>query len=429
MELKPGYKLTDVGVIPMDWRVEYLERCVRPGAPICYGILMPGEHCDRGVPVVKVRDIFDGRIDESNLLLTQPSIDDAYKRSRLRDGDVLITIRGTTGRVAVVPKELDSANITQDTARVRVNLSESNQFVYYVLQSQVVQHQVALHTIGQAVKGINIRDVKSLFIPLPEKLAEQRAIAGALSDVDALIGALDQLLAKKRDLKQAAMQQLLTGHQRLPGFAPANPRFQQTDIGLIPDDWEASTVGREFDIQLGKMLDAEKNTGVLKPYLGNRAVQWDRIDTSELPMIAMSKLDLERFRLKQGDLLVCEGGDVGRAAVWDSPLEECYFQKALHRLRPRRGFNSRLMIAFLRLMSARGQLLNYVTQTSIAHLPKDKFVTVPLPMPPAAEQTAIAEVLSDMDAELAALEQKRDKTRLLKQGMMQELLTGRTRLI
>jgi type I restriction enzyme, S subunit len=109
---------------------------------------------------------------------------------------------------------------------------------------------------------------------------------------------------------------------------------------VIPAGWEVSTVGQEFDIQLGKMLDGEKNVGTHKPYLGNKAVQWNRIDVSELSTMAMSSTDLQRFRLARGDLLVCEGGEVGRAAIWDEPFPECYYQKALHRLRPRRGFDS-----------------------------------------------------------------------------------------
>src|SRR5262249_42513564 len=97
--------------------------------------------------------------------------------------------------------------------------------------------------------------------------------------------------------------------------------------------------------------------------------------------------------------------------------------------RPIRGFDSRLMVSLLRLWADRGLLANYVTQTSIAHLPREKFMEVLMPVPPLPEQHAIAEVLSDMDAEIAALEQRREKTRALKQAMMQELLTGKTRLV
>ena len=206
------------------------------------------------------------------------------------------------------------------------------------------------------------------------------------------------------------------------------PGYKQSEIGVIPDEWAVSTVGREFDIKLGKMLDAEKNVGVPKPYLGNKAVQWDRIDISDLPTVPMSRADIDRFRLRTGDLLACEGGEVGRAAIWDAPIEECYYQKALHRLRPLRGFNSRLMAALLRQWSDRGVLANYVTQTSIAHLPREKFLNVPMPVPPPAEQRAIAWALSDVDALIGALDSVLAKKRDLKQAAMQQLLTGQKRL-
>lgn len=204
--------------------------------------------------------------------------------------------------------------------------------------------------------------------------------------------------------------------------------YKQTDAGVIPDDWGVSTVGREFEIKLGKMLDAEKNFGVPKPYIGNRAVQWDRIDITDLPTVPMSRSDIERYRLRNGDLLVCEGGEVGRAAIWDEPIAECYYQKALHRLRPLRGFNSRVMAALLRQWSDRGLLTNYVTQTSIAHLPRDKFMEVPMPVPSGPEQRAIADALTDVDALLGALDRLIAKKRDLKQAATQQLLTGRTRL-
>lgn len=206
------------------------------------------------------------------------------------------------------------------------------------------------------------------------------------------------------------------------------PGYKQTEVGVIPEEWDVSTVGREFEVKLGKMLDVEKNVGIPKPYLGNRAVQWNRIDIRDLPTVPMSRTDIERFRLRKGDLLVCEGGEVGRAAIWDAPLEECYYQKALHRLRPLRGFDPRLMVALLHQWSNRGLLANYVTQTSIAHLPRERFMEVPMPLPHPREQRAIAEVLSDVDGLLGGLGRLIAKKRDIKQAAMQQLLTGQTRL-
>jgi type I restriction enzyme S subunit len=205
--------------------------------------------------------------------------------------------------------------------------------------------------------------------------------------------------------------------------------YKQTGVGMIPEEWDVTTVGNEFSIQLGKMLDSKKNAGAPKPYLGNRAVQWGRIDLDGVGVVRLTSSDLQRFRLREGDLLVCEGGEIGRAAIWRQPIDECYFQKALHRLRPLRGYNVQLMLHILQRLASTSFLLTFVTQTSIAHLPKDKFETVPIPLPATkAEQVAIAEALSDADALIESLEQLIAKKRDLKQGAMQELLTGKNRL-
>jgi type I restriction enzyme, S subunit len=199
-------------------------------------------------------------------------------------------------------------------------------------------------------------------------------------------------------------------------------------LGEIPMDWSLSTVVAEFSMQLGKMLDSERNSGIPKPYLGNRAVQWGKIDIADLGMVKLSPDDLNRFRLCDGDLLVCEGGEVGRSAIWRGQLDECYYQKALHRLRARRGYSAELMLSVLRLYSDSGLFSEFVTQTSIAHLPKDKFGTVPIPRPPEAEQRVIASALTDADGLIESLERLIVKKRRIKQGAMQDLLTGKRRL-
>ena len=204
--------------------------------------------------------------------------------------------------------------------------------------------------------------------------------------------------------------------------------YKRTEVGVIPEDWRVSNIGAEFRVQLGKMLDAAKNSGIPKPYIGNRSVQWGRIDVDNIDTVLMTLADLQRFRLQGGDLLVCEGGEIGRAAIWDGRIPECYYQKALHRLRPTRNYDVYLMMSLLQLWASTGYLANYVTQTSIAHLPKDKLEIVPLPVPPPAEQRAIAEALSAVDGLLGALEVLIAKKRAVKQAAMQQLLTGKTRL-
>lgn len=143
-----------------------LGELVETDRPITYGILKPGTGFPGGVPVVKVKDMKDGLIDQSDLLLTSPEIDNSYKRSRLQAGDLLISIRGSVGRMAEVPENLENANITQDTARLTIKREYNKVFIRGVLESQPLQHDMEKNIRGVAVKGINIGYLRELGIPV-----------------------------------------------------------------------------------------------------------------------------------------------------------------------------------------------------------------------------------------------------------------------
>jgi type I restriction enzyme, S subunit len=411
MGVRSGYKQSEVGVIPEGWSIESLGgagRWLSGGTPS-----MPNDTFWGGeIPWVSAKDMKVPRLRDSKLHVTQSAIGNGTRVAPL--GSILIVVRGMilAHTLPVAEAERPIA-FNQDIKALVPREGIHSEFLTLWLQanSSLILPLCSESTHG--TKRLPSADLFAVKFPLPKK-GEQRAIAGALGDVDALLAGLDRLIAKKRDLKHAAMQQLLTGQTRLPGFR---------------DEWEISSVGAEFEVELGKMLDAEKNSGSPRPFLGNRSVQWGLIDVSDIGLIRLMPSELERYRLRGGDLLVCEGGEVGRAAIWRDELPECYYQKALHRLRPKRGYSPVLMLYILRRYAATGALLDFTTQTSIAHLPKDRLETLPLPALSGPEQSAIAEVLSGMDAELAALEARREKTRSLKQAIMQELLTGRIRLV
>lgn len=199
-----------VGRYPADWRLVPLDDLIDDGRPICYGILMPGRGYPGGVPVVKVKDIRGGQIDESDILLTSPELDEEYRRSRLRTGDLLMTIRGSTGRVAIVPATLDRANITQDTARLSVSNDVTRDYLYYALQGHALQQLVQHHTIGQAVKGINIEEVRKLSIPLPGD-DERTQIVDLFHRIEERLTSEHALLTRLLATKSALSQALLTG--------------------------------------------------------------------------------------------------------------------------------------------------------------------------------------------------------------------------
>ena len=205
------YKQSPLGWIPRDWDYLALADLVSPARPIVYGILMPGQGHPDGVPVVKVKDIVDGEIDTRDLLRTSPQIDSDYRRSRLREGDILLSIRGTVGRVAVVPTDLRDANITQDTARISIARGLPNYYRFYLCSPQPRRH-FAENTIGVAVQGINLGDVRRTLVPVPPA-DEQAAVVASLAE------AADQAVALQKQFAKLALLKIGLAHQLLPGRA------------------------------------------------------------------------------------------------------------------------------------------------------------------------------------------------------------------
>jgi len=182
------------------------------------------------------------------------------------------------------------------------------------------------------------------------------------------------------------------------GF-PRYPHYKDSGVawlGQVPEHWDVCALNYRYEVALGKMLDEKRITGNhLAPYLRNTDVQWARINIDELPQMDFANGDLDRYSLRRGDLLVCEGGEVGRAAIWEAPLEECYYQKALHRIRP--TDSSRDSAEFLCSVFGAAALLGVFAgsggKSTIAHLPAETLRRYRFPFPPPAEQTAIAAFL------------------------------------
>ncbi|MFZ5557677.1 MAG: restriction endonuclease subunit S [Pseudomonadota bacterium] len=202
------YKESPLGWIPKEWDPATLNALVSPARPVVYGILMPGRGHPGGIPVIKVKDIVDGEVQGDDLLLTSPQIDAEYQRSKVRPRDVLLTIRGTVGRLAQVPTHLDGANITQDTARIGI-AAGSPEFYRYYLETHVPRRHFAVNTLGQAVQGINLRDVRTTPVPIvPDD--EQLKIAEIVVAVVSSERTEREHLAKLAQAKQGLMQDLLT---------------------------------------------------------------------------------------------------------------------------------------------------------------------------------------------------------------------------
>ncbi|MBA2659869.1 MAG: restriction endonuclease subunit S [Nitrosospira sp.] len=382
--------------------------------------MQTGRAVRNGVRCLRVVDMVGSRIDPEQLITTSDEISQAYKRTLLRENDLVIALRGKIGAVAVIGKELSGANLTRGVALLSASENFHSGYLLQYLSSSSGRNAIEKNLNGSALQEIPIAALRKIFAAAP-LLPEQRAIAGALSDVDTLIGALDRLIAKKCNLKQATMQQLLTGQTRLPGFS---------------ETWEAKRLG-EIGTTYGGL------TGKTKADFGSGSSQYipflnvignTVVDPNNLEQVRISASEAQNQARK--DDLFFNGSsetpeEVGMCAVLLADFHKVYLNSFCFGFRVQEGVEANgLFLAYFFRSGTGRKLLYFLAQGATRYnLSKTNFLKLEIPLPRPDEQTAIAAILSDMNTEIAALEARRDKTRALKQGMMQELLTGRIRLI
>ncbi len=393
--MRVGYKTTEVGVIPEDWEVRPLSAV----ADIRGGIAKNANTTISdpiSVHYLRVANVQDGFLSLGEMSRIELSRGDLL-RYKVQPGDVLMNEGGDLdklGRGAIWRGEFDPCVHQNHVFVVRCKADLLPEYLnIWTATSPVRRFFLVAGKQTTNLASISKSSLGELPVALPS-LSEQRAIAAALSDIDALLAGLDRLIAKKRDLKQAAMQQLLTGQTRLPGFQ---------------GEWVVKSLGDLCSLKSGQAITAE-NIDDHSPYRcfgGNGLRGRTRSYTHEGAYALVGR---------QGALC---GNVVG--------VEGKFFASE-HALvviaRPA------VSIAWLAFVLGRMNLNQYSESSAQPGLSAAKLLLLSVPTPPsAAEQAAIAAVLSDMDAELTALEARRAKTRALKQAMMQELLTGRTRLV
>jgi len=331
---------------------------------------------------------------------------------------IIFATRVGVGKVGV--NRLDLA-INQDLAGILVdNENYDIMFLAYQLGIDSIQQYIAMNKRGATIKGITRDCLEQVRLSIPP-LREQKEIAHILSTVQRAIEAQERIIQTTTELKKALMHKLFTEGLR-------NEPQKQTEIGRVPESWELLSIGELFETQLGKMLSQKAKVGDSpKAYLRNKNVQWGRIDTDDLLRMDFNDREAEKFRLQKGDLLICEGGEVGRAALWDGSMGECYYQKALHRLRPKTDQITNefmvhwMMFAFL-LTNTYGVT---GTRTTIAHLPEIKLKPLLVPVPSPDEQAEIAAAIGTVVQKHATHQRKLETLQDLFRTLLHELMAAK----
>ena len=470
VKIPEGYKQTEVGVIPTDWDL-------KPLVSLCK--IIDG---DRGNNYPNGNDfISDGfcvflsatNVTKKGFKFKAVSYiskakDKVLRQGKLKRGDIVLTTRGSVGHFSYYNDSVYFEHLRINSGMVIVR-NESpnigNDYLYSILSSPFIGNQIETMSFGSALPQLTVRDINGFYLCFPKDKQEQTAIANALSDVDNLIASLETLIAKKSAIKTAAMQQLLTGKKRLPAFVKESekqsseldntsetaqatqtkqtstlnsdlykkpsegldtksnqhsdvgnannkqtaprPGYKQTELGEIPEDWEVRVLGESLSIMHGRDQKQVECADGKFPILGTGG-EMGRTDS---------------YLYNKPSVLIGRKGSINKPRYMDSPfwtVDTLFYSQVSEKFNAKFIFYKFCMIDWMSYNEASGvPSLNSSTIESVMQVfPETR-----------EEQTAIANVLSDMDTELEALQQRLNKTKTIKQGMMQELLTGKTRLV
>ena len=431
-----GYKKTEVGVIPDDWEIKKLGDFSSFQNGIGFPIRYQGKQ-NGDLPFCKVSDM---NLVGNEVYITRSNNYISYEEACIMNAPIVphnsIIFAKVGAALLLNRRRIAKCKICVDNNMMALILDKCVN-LYFIYQ-KLITIDFADYAQEGALPSINSSQISKISIAVPP-LPEQKAIAEVLSDMDALIEAQKELIAKKRDIKQGDMQDLLSGRVRLPGYETKG--WKHTDIGDIPDDWEVKKLGEE-----GVFLTTSSYTrSELKEYgdvacihygdIHTRFHTWLDCSSTELPMISKDMVKQYPY-LKNGDLVIADAsedyeglGDCVEICNIDSRLCIGGLHTIVYRAKP--GLFAPSYIGLLRnLQVVRNQLVSQAVGTKVYSLTNSMIGSILVLVPSLlSEQQAIAEVLSDMDNEIETLEAELEKLNHMKRGMMQELLTGRIRLI
>lgn len=394
-DVPPGYKRTEVGVIPEDWEWERLgvecDLVTKGTTPTS----IERQFVTDGIRFLKAESISDeGKIIPEMIDFIDESTHRLLRRSQLQVDDLLVSIAGVLGKIGQVREGDSPANTNQALAIVRLKKRAhiNRNFLFWYLRGENIQKQILDISVQGAQANISLQNVRDFQIVQPEE-GEQLTIAETLSDTDALIESLQQLIAKQRAIKQGAMQALLAGRQRLPGFS---------------GEWQTKRLADICSMKSGASITSERidDHSLFPCYGGNglRGYTHSYTHEGEYALIGRQGALCGNVMMVSGRFFASEH------AIVVTP-------------------SAQTDIRWLARMLERMELNRLSESSAQPGLSVAKLYELECQMPQLEEQTAIANVLSDMDAEIEALEARLAKTRALKTGMMQALLTGRIRLV
>ena len=417
------FKQTEVGMIPSDWEVKRLSdfAATSSGGTPSRSI---SDYYNGDIKWFTTTELKDCFLNDSIEHISEDAINNSSAKIFPKNTLLMAMYGATIGRLGI----LNFPAATNQACCAIFPKNNDVQYLYYFFLHN--RDNIVAMGCGAGQPNISQEIVKKILVPLPPTIEEQKRIAQALSDVDAVISTTEKLIAKKKALKQGTMQTLLSGKMRIQnGKWIKTTHFKQTELGPIPQEWEVKTIG-DLGSFLGGGTPSTKNESFWKghiPWISSADLNDDDIDhISTTRFISLEAVNSSATQIcPQGTILIIARVGVGKLAL--SAQKVCTSQDFCNLIPSKENNPKFLAYALLPVMK---NMANESQGTSIKGVAVDEIKKTPIAVPSLkGEQTAIATILSDMDAEIAALETKLAKYRQLKTGMMQQLLTGKIRLI
>jgi len=419
-----------IGEIPEHWEITKLKYICSESA--VYGLNESAEnYVEEGVRFIRTTDIDNkGNLDNSMGGVFLP--EEKVKGYILKTGDLLVSRSGSLGTSLYFDEDkYGKCSYAGYLVKFRANSKNCPKFLFYFSKSNIFYIQIQLALVSSTISNFNGNKYANMILPLPSYY-EQKAISNFLdqktAEIDGLIADKEKLIELLQEKRQAIITEAVT-----KGLNP-NVRLKDSGIewiGEIPEHWEVTKVKYYYDVCLGKMIQSnqEDYSDTLEYYLCAINVTWDGIDISNLKEMWFSNEDKKKYSIKSGDLIVCEGGDVGRASIWDGRVENCYIQNAVHRVREKKNSLNKYLYYWLYFLKHAGYIDLICNKATIMHYTYEKFLNTILVIPHLGEQQEIINYLDEKIEEINSLkkeiEQQIQNLKEYRQSLISETVTGK----
>lgn len=421
--VKQGYKQTEIGLIPNDWNIVSIEKLATDMSDGPFGSNLKKEHYtdDKQARIIQLSNIGENGWLDTNVKYTTFSHAKTISRCIVNPGHIIVAKMMPAGRAIICPSMEKMYVLGSDSIKLELNATLVNtKYFMYSTKSSFFQTQIKEETQGSTRVRTSISKLRKNKVLLPS-IEEQNRIAKALSDVDSMISSIEKLIAKKKAVKQGTMQELLTGKKRLPGFTGEWNKINLAKKSKIKAriGWQGLTTNEYLDDGFAYLVTGTDFVNGKIDWNGCHYVAKDRFDQDK------------NIQIQNGDVLITKDGSLGKTALVKGLNKPATLNSGVFVIRPiQEAYDPTFVYYILSSFVFKDFLDHLSAGSTIIHLYQKDINKFEFAAPPTIEeQTVIAAILSDMDNEIEALEQKLAKARQVKQGMMLQLLTGKIRLV